>query len=242
MQNIYSILWSPTDPSRVTTHHQADWFLEWFRISIDYENAGSLQKPEYSTINFAIHSWLVSRVQREVWTSGGEGGADLPETQPKNEGCQQLNAWTLQVPPMPNNLDLQHRWLPNWTAVWTRVKTGEEKATAETLMFSLINCMFFPLMSGCVTHLKVLFVSAGIHRDAEKKIVVMETAGAEALSVFPSENPPRHIRISTAKKVCWDFILCDTRWFPWVSRAASVPGAGIWGASPLPRGVPNCIC
>lgn len=36
----------------------------------------------------------------------------------------------------------------------------------------------------------------------------METAGAEALSVFPSENPSRHIRISTAKKVCWDFILC----------------------------------
>ncbi|XP_058422938.1 protein Smaug homolog 1 isoform X1 [Diceros bicornis minor] len=40
----------------------------------------------------------------------------------------------------------------------------------------------------------------GIYRDTEKKIVVMETAGAEALPVFPSENPSRHIRISTAKK------------------------------------------
>lgn len=57
-------------------------------------------------------------------------------------------------------------------------------------------------MPACVTHLKVLFVFAGIYRDTEKKIVVMETAGAEALSVFPSENPSRHIRISTAKKVC----------------------------------------
>lgn len=88
-------------------------------------------------------------------------------------------------------------------------------ATAETSMFSPINCMFLPLMPGCVTHLKVLFVFAGIYRDTEKKIVVMETAGAEALSVFPSENPSRHIRISTAKKVCWDFILCNARWFPW---------------------------
>lgn len=42
----------------------------------------------------------------------------------------------------------------------------------------------------------------------------METAGAEALSVFPSENPPRHIRISTAKKVCCDFILLNARWVP----------------------------
>ena len=41
----------------------------------------------------------------------------------------------------------------------------------------------------------------------------METAGAEALSVFPSENPSRHIRISTAKKVCWNFILCNAWWF-----------------------------
>lgn len=41
----------------------------------------------------------------------------------------------------------------------------------------------------------------------------METAGAEALSVFPSENPSRHIRISTAKKVCWDFSLCNAWWF-----------------------------
>lgn len=41
----------------------------------------------------------------------------------------------------------------------------------------------------------------------------METAGAEALSVFPSENPSRHIRISTAKKVCWDFILLNARWW-----------------------------
>lgn len=60
-------------------------------------------------------------------------------------------------------------------------------------------------MPGCITHLKVLFVFAGVYRDTEKKTVVMETAGAEALSVFPSENPSRHIRISTAKKVCWDF-------------------------------------
>lgn len=51
----------------------------------------------------------------------------------------------------------------------------------------------------------------------------METAGAEALSVFPSENPSRHIRISTAKKVCWAFVLCNARWFlyltAWVLRA-----------------------
>lgn len=42
----------------------------------------------------------------------------------------------------------------------------------------------------------------------------METAGAEALSVFPSENPSRHIRISTAKKVRWDFIVCNAWWLP----------------------------
>lgn len=52
----------------------------------------------------------------------------------------------------------------------------------------------------------------------------METAGAEALSVFPSENPSRHIRISTAKKVCWDFVLLNARWFPGVSLPAWVPG------------------
>lgn len=105
------------------------------------------------------------------------------------------------------------------TAVWTRLETGDKKATAETPMFSPINCMFLPLLPGCVTHLKVLFVFAGIYRDTEKKIVVMETAGAEALSVFPSENPSRPIRISTAKKVCWGFILCNARWFP----SASLP-------------------
>lgn len=65
-------------------------------------------------------------------------------------------------------------------------------------------------MSGCTIHIRLLFVFAGIHRDTEKKIVVMETAGAEALSVFPSENPSRHIRISTAKKVRCDFlVMCN---------------------------------
>lgn len=49
----------------------------------------------------------------------------------------------------------------------------------------------------------------------------METAGAEALSVFPSENPSWHIRISTAKKVCWDFVLCSAWWFP---GASCLPG------------------
>lgn len=53
----------------------------------------------------------------------------------------------------------------------------------------------------------------------------METAGAEALSVFPSENPSRHIRISTAKKVCWDFILCNAWWFPGALLPAWAPGA-----------------
>lgn len=84
-------------------------------------------------------------------------------------------------------------------------------------------------MPGCVTHLKVLFVFAGIYRDTEKKTVVMETAGAEALSVFPSENPSRHIRISTAKKVCWDFVLCKAWWFPGASRPAWVPGRNTAG-------------
>jgi hypothetical protein len=116
---------------------------------------------------------------------------------------------------VPNNVNLQHRWLQfKLAAVWTRLEAGGGKgATVETLAISFINCVFFLLMPGCVTHLKVLFVFAGIYRDTEKKIVVMETAGAEALSVFPSENPSRHIRISTAKKVCWDFVLCNT-WCP----------------------------
>lgn len=97
-------------------------------------------------------------------------------------------------------------------------------------------------MPGCVTHLKVLFVFAGIYRDTEKKTVVMETAGAEALSVFPSENPSRHIRISTAKKVCWDFVLCKAWWFPGASRPAWVPGRNTAGHhSLLMRGVPNHI-
>lgn len=60
----------------------------------------------------------------------------------------------------------------------------------------------------------------------------METAGAEALSVFPSENPPRHIRISTAKKVRWDFIVCTAWWLPrcliaclgsWVGTRQGIP-------------------
>lgn len=52
----------------------------------------------------------------------------------------------------------------------------------------------------------------------------METAGAEALWVFPSENPSRHIRISTAEKVCWDSILCKARRF---QVPAWVPEAGL---------------
>ena len=55
----------------------------------------------------------------------------------------------------------------------------------------------------------------------------METAGAEALSFFPSENPSRHIRISTAKKVCWDFVLLNARCF----TACLGSWAGLWQAS-----------
>lgn len=84
-------------------------------------------------------------------------------------------------------------------------------------------------MPGCINHLKVLSVFAGIYRDTEKKTVVMETAGAEALSVFPSENPSRHIRISTAKKVRWDFVLCKAWWFPGASLPASGPGGNMAG-------------
>lgn len=58
----------------------------------------------------------------------------------------------------------------------------------------------------------------------------METAGAEALSVFPSENPSRHIGISTAKKVCWDFILLNAWWFPGAPLPAWVPGQHCGGA------------
>lgn len=61
----------------------------------------------------------------------------------------------------------------------------------------------------------------------------METAGAEALSVFPSENPSRHIRISTAKKVCWDFILLNAQWFPGAPLPARVPGQNYGRASSL---------
>lgn len=137
---------------------------------------------------------------------------------------------------MPNNLNLQHRWLQfKLTAVWTRLETGGgEGAAVETSAFFFINCVLLPLTPGCVTHLKVLFVFAGIYRDTEKKIVVMETAGAEALSVFPSENPSRHIRISTAKKVCWDFVLCNTWWLPGSSLAASVLGGNMAGITPSP--------
>lgn len=66
----------------------------------------------------------------------------------------------------------------------------------------------------------------------------METAGAEALSVFPSENPSRHIRISTAKKVGWNFILGNARGLPSISLpTAWVHGIGLRLYSP---GLPPC--
>lgn len=67
----------------------------------------------------------------------------------------------------------------------------------------------------------------------------METAGAEALSVFPSENPSRHIRISTAKKVRWDFVLCKAWWFPGAALPASGPGGNMAGPCSLFMRVPK---
>lgn len=109
-QSLYSIFWSLADHSRVSTHHQADWFLEWFSISIDDENAGSLQKPEYSTNKFAIYSCLVYRVQSGV-RKKGKMGMDPPEMQPKPRVIQSLMHVPYQAPPMPNNLNFQNRQL-----------------------------------------------------------------------------------------------------------------------------------
>lgn len=43
----------------------------------------------------------------------------------------------------------------------------------------------------------------GVYRDPEEAAAVMETAGAETLSVFPSEIPPGAVRLSAAEEVRW---------------------------------------
>lgn len=42
---------------------------------------------------------------------------------------------------------------------------------------------------------------AGVYRDPEEAAAVMETAGAETLSVLPSEIPPGAVRLSAAEEV-----------------------------------------
>lgn len=44
-------------------------------------------------------------------------------------------------------------------------------------------------------------MGAGVYRYPEEAAAVMETAGAETLSVFPSEIPPGAVRLSAAEEV-----------------------------------------
>lgn len=52
--------------------------------------------------------------------------------------------------------------------------------------------------------LSLFFFWAGVYRDPEEAAAVMETAGAETLSVFPSEIPPGAVRIPAAEEVMWN--------------------------------------
>ena len=67
-----------------------------------------LKKP--GTINFAIHSWLINRVQSGVRGKRKEG-RDLPEMQPKSRIAKNLMHVPYQAPPMSNNLNFQYRRL-----------------------------------------------------------------------------------------------------------------------------------
>lgn len=53
----------------------------------------------------------------------------------------------------------------------------------------------------CFLFFSVFSLWAGVYRDPEEAAAVMETAGAETLSVFPSEIPPGAVRLSAAEEV-----------------------------------------
>lgn len=64
-----------------------------------------------------------------------------------------------------------------------------------------------------------IFFWAGVYRDPEEAAAVMETAGAETLSVFPSEIPPGAVRLSAAEEVCG--ISGGEGWMQWPEQEHS---------------------
>lgn len=89
--------------------------------------------------------------------------------------------------------------------------------------FPIFLCLFF-------------WGGAGVYRDPEEAAAVMETAGAETLSVFPSEIPPGAVRLPAAEEVCGIsggegcVLLGSEPWLGreegWKSFSSEIAGAG----------------
>lgn len=118
--------------------------------------------------------------------AGDAAGAFAPPEMSKSLRETRVSLWT-----WPMGLSSRHR-LPR-LLFFTRTPTCTSLLALSRKIF--IRFLFFsPFFSGG---------GPGVYRDPEEAAAVMETAGAETLSVFPSEIPPGAVRLSAAEEVRW---------------------------------------
>lgn len=119
--------------------------------------------------------------------AGDAAGAFAPPEMSKSLRETRVSLWT-----WPMGLSSRHRLLR--LLFFTRTPTC-------TSLLALSRKIFI-----CFLFFSLLFFfggGPGVYRDPEEAAAVMETAGAETLSVFPSEIPPGAVRLSAAEEVRW---------------------------------------